>query len=433
MKQTPTPNRTTAPIPADHLQMLLEEPRCMVLSNGMKVCFIEAGQEEVTRIDFIYNAGSAFQEKRIVASATNRLLREGTRSRSSFEVASLIDYHGAYLDTSVTKDTATLTLYSLNKHLPHLLPLVGELLTEPAFTDEELHTYIQKQRQEFLINNTKVKYRAASGFNALVFGQHSAYGQHLTLPDFDQIDIADIKSFYQKYYVPENAWILVSGMISSELPDLLNTYFGASSGTCKNFVFPNVHFVDDFIPGGDHFEEKSDAMQSALRIGRPIMPKNHPDYNIMKLLNTLLGGYFGSRLMSNLREEKGFTYGVSSYLINYRKGGFFSVATEVNAQYTDAALDEICKEMKRLRDELVGEKELTLVKNYLYGTFLRSFDGPFSLSDRYIAAHDNGLNFGYYRESLEVMMKTTSEQLLEVANRYLQPDDMIRLVVGKKD
>lgn len=433
MKQSSTPNRTAAPAPANHLQMQLEEPRCMVLNNGMKACFIEAGQEAVTRIDLIFSAGSAFQEKKLVASATNRLLREGSKNHTSFEIASIIDYHGAYLDTSVTKDTATLTIYALNKHLPQLLPLVSELVFDPAFSEEEMHTYIQKQRQDFLVNNTKVKYRAMTGFNGLVFGEKSAYGQHLTESDFDCLEMADIKNFYQRYYVPENAWMLVSGKISTDLPELLNKYFGAGMVNQKPFLLPQVNYVDKVIPGGDHFEEKLDAMQSAIRVGRPIMPKTHPDYHILKLLNTILGGYFGSRLMSNLREEKGFTYGVSSYLINYRKAGFFSVATEVNAQYTDAALAEICSEMKRLREELVGEQELTLVKNYLYGTFLRSFDGPFSLSDRYIAAHDNNLHFSYYRESLEAMMNTTSEQLLEVANRYLQPDDLIRLVVGKKD
>jgi len=432
MKLSSTPNRTNAPVPADHLHMQLDEPKCVVLDNGMKACFIEAGQEDVTRIDIIFNAGSALQKKRLVAAATNRLLREGTKNHSSFEVASLIDYHGAYLDASVTKDTATLTLYSLNKHLPELLPLLSEIVHEPVFPQEELHTYIQKQRQEFLVNNTKVKYRGMTGFNSLVFGTKSAYGQLLNEADFDLLELQDVVDFYHQFYVPNNAWILASGKIDGQLPQWLNAYFGQSAAD-KNFVMPQLTYVEDYIPGGNHYDEKADAMQSAIRIGRPIMEKSHPDYNAMKLLNTILGGYFGSRLMSNLREEKGYTYGIGSYLVNYRKAGFFSVATEVNAQYTDASLSEICHEMKRLREEPVGEEELLLVKNYLYGTFLRSFDGPFSLSDRYISAHDNNLQFSYYRQSLDAMMHTNSEQLMEVANRYLVPDNMIRLIVGKKE
>ncbi|MDP2721626.1 MAG: pitrilysin family protein [Bacteroidales bacterium] len=432
-KQSAQLNRSIAPVPAVHMAMHLDEPGRLALDNGTEVCLIEAGQEEVTRIDLIFNAGSAFQKKHLVAAAANRLLREGTRSHSSFQIASTLDYHGAYLDTSVTKDTAILTLYCLNKYLPQLLPLLSEMLYEPAYPADELQTYLHKQKQEFLTNSSKVKYRAMLGFNSLVFGADSAYGQQLNELDFGLVDISDINSFYQQYYLPENGWILVSGNISKELPSQLNRYFGQYPGTHPDFKLPMVHYADSVIHSGDHLEEKVDALQSAIRIGRPIVGKSHPDFNTLQLLNMVLGGYFGSRLMTNLREEKGFTYGVSSHLVNYRYGGFFSVATEVNAIHTEAALAEICDEIKLLREVPVGEEELSLVKNYLYGTFLRSFDGPFALSDRYISARDHDLEFSYYQKSLATMMQTTSEQLMEAANRYLVPEQMIRLVVGKKE
>ncbi len=433
MKQSSQPNRTSAPDPATHLKLLLDEPRCITLDNGVKAYLIEAGQEEVTRIDLVYNAGSAFQEKHLVAAAANRLLREGTNTHTSFQIASTLDYHGAYLDTSVTKDTAILTLYTLNKYLHQLLPLISELLYDPVFPEDELQTYLNKQRQEFLINSTKVKFKAMIGFNGLVFGKTSAYGQHLTLEDFELLSKTDVADFYKRYYVPENGWILVSGHITEEIPLLLNRYFGEHKGSHPDFSLPHLHYADRVIDSGDHLEEKPDALQSAIRIGMPIVGKSHPDFNTLQLLNMVLGGYFGSRLMTNLREEKGYTYGVSSHLVNYRYGGFFSVATEVNAAYTEAALSEICKEMRLLREVPLGQEELTLVKNYLYGTFLRSFDGPFALSDKYISARDHDLHFSYYHQSLAAMMRTTSEQLIDVANRYLVPDQMIRLVVGRKD
>lgn len=433
MKQSSDINRASAPIPAAHLQMKLDEPRSLTLDNGMKVHIIDAGQEVVTRIDLVYNAGSAFQGKHLVASAANRLLREGTKSHTSFQIASLLDYHGAYLDTSVSRDTATITLYALTKYLHQLLPLLSELLHESDFREDELQTYLAKQQHDFLINTSKVKYKAMTEFNRLVFGSDSAYGKQLKVEDFKQINLVDVNAFYEQFYVPENGWILVSGNIPVDLPDLLNRYFGQAPVSQTNFSLPKIHYADQVIYGGDHLDEKSDALQSALRIGRPIIGKNHPDFNAFQLLNVVLGGYFGSRLMTNLREDKGYTYGVSSYLVNYRYAGFFSIATEVNATHTEAALAEICSEIRRLREVPIGEEELTLVKNYLYGTFLRSFDGPFSLSDRFIAAHDHGLDFDYYQRSLAAMLNTTSEQLQEVANLYLKPDDLIRLVVGKKN
>ena len=157
----------------------------------------------------------------------------------------------------------------------------------------------------------------------------------------------------------------------------------------------------------------------------------HPDYNKFLLLNTVLGGYFGSRLMSNLRENKGYTYGVNSFVTNYKHAGFFSVSTEVNVQYTDAALSEIFQELNRLRNTKVDDEELTRVKNYIYGTFLRTFDGPFSLAERYIGAKDIGKGFSFYKKSLNDILQVTTEELREAANKYLDPDDMITLVVGK--
>jgi len=433
MKDSNIPTRHTAPLTSEHIKMTLEEPYLWKLDNGMVVRQIHAGQEEVTRIDFVFNAGSAFQSKRLIALAANRLLREGTLTKTSFQFASLIDYYGAYLETSVTKDTGTVTLYSLNKHLPFLLPLIGEIFSEPAFREEELATYLNKQKQEFLINNAKVKYRASTGFNSLVFGEYSAYGQKLEVDDFERINIQDVVTFFKRFYYPGNGWILVSGNISPELPEMLNTTIG------QRFVSEQIKLTDDIVfaaehpAKGDFFELQPDALQSAIRVGLPAIAKNHPDYHYLKLLNTVLGGYFGSRLMSNLREEKGFTYGVSSYLVNYRHAGFFSVATEVNAMHTEAALGEICHEISRLATEPIGEEELHLVKNYLYGTFLRSFDGPFSLADRFIAANDNDLPFRYYHQSLKTMLLATPSKLMEVANRYLAADNMIRLVVGKKE
>jgi predicted Zn-dependent peptidase len=164
-----------------------------------------------------------------------------------------------------------------------------------------------------------------------------------------------------------------------------------------------------------------------------MISKTHPDYNRFVLLNTILGGYFGSRLMSNLREDKGYTYGISSYISNYINGGFFSIATEVNANYTQAALDEIFLEINKLRTQAVGESELQLVKNYIYGTFLRNFDGPFALAERFRSARDFGLGFDYYKKSLDEILVVNPDDLIETAKKYLDPDYLIKLIVGSME
>ena len=409
----------------------MDSPKEVVLDNGLKVYMIDAGDEEITRIDVIITAGSAFQSKRLVASSVGRLLKEGTKTYSSSVIANEFDYYGAYFDTSVTKDSSTLTLYSLTKHLEKLLPLVSEMLVDANFQQHELDIHLNRKKQEYLVNREKVRYSAMLEFSSLVFGKHSAYGQTLEESDFDKVKQQDLIEFYTSHYSIQNSYMIVSGRADEKVAGLINRYFGNGLNDRSNHI-DRIKFVD--VNGQmEKYIAQPEAMQSAIRIGRPMINKMHPDYNRFVLLNTILGGYFGSRLMSNLREDKGYTYGVSSFTLNYINGAAFSIATEVNASHTQAAIDEIYHEMEVLRSEKISGKELQLVKNYIYGTFLRNFDGPFALADRFRSAYDFGLRFDYYLNSLDEILSVNSDELIETANKYLNPDDMIKLVVGKME
>ncbi|MCB2206673.1 MAG: insulinase family protein [Bacteroidetes bacterium] len=422
-------NRSNIPPHGTPVHLVFEEPDKEILDNGLEVFLINAGTENVLRIDIVINAGSVFQEKKLTAASVGKLLKEGTRGYDSSEIATLIDYYGAYLDVSVTKDTSTITLYLLSKHLKYLIPVIGHMLMEATFPEEELRIHVDRQRQEYLINSEKVRYKAMLEFNKLVFGEGSAYGQVLELADFDMIERNDLAHFYKRHYQPSNAYLVVSGNINDEIVGLLNQHIGKTwqPGNSFEYQVPNKGMVGI----RKKFIEKPDAMQSAIRIGRPIFSKKHPDYNKFLLLNTILGGYFGSRLMSNLREDKGFTYGVHSFVTNYKHAGFFSVSTEVKADSTEMALKEIMFELNRLQTEKVGKDELSRVKNYIYGTFLRTFDGPFALAERFKSAKNMGEGFLFYKKSLNEILKVTPEELLETAGSYFSPEEMITLVVGK--
>lgn len=426
------PDRTKMPSLGKLSPLNMPKPQKVILKNGMEAFLIEAGQEKITRIDVVFEAGSAFQSKRLVAGSVNSLLKEGTQTKSSNEIAGLLDYYGAYLNTSYNKDTASIMLLSLTKHLDVLLPLLGELISRSVFPERELEIYLNRQKQRYLVNIEKVKYRASLEFNKIIFGDDTAYGQVLEMDDFNHVTREDVVSFYQNFYVPDRAYMVVSGHIDKEVVNLLEQYLGA---------FERENTYDDlksirFFSEPSVFEkkiEKKNALQSALRIGKPIVNRTHPDFAMVSLLNTVLGGYFGSRLMSNLREDKGYTYGAYSYLQTYKRAAYFTVATEVNSSYTQAALNEICREVKRLREVPISKEELTLVKHYIYGNFQKSFDGPLALSDRFMAVKDHGLTFDHFKQVLEKIMEATPEKLLETANRYFQADRMVRLIVGKID
>jgi len=425
-------NRTIRPEHGSPIALLAEEPVLIKLDNNLELYLIDAGEEEIIRLDIvIVTGGTAYHDKKLVASSTGKLLKEGTKNMSSNTIAEIIDEKGAYLDVAVTKDAAIITLYSLNKHLNKLLPLIGEILSSATFSENELNIHIERQRQEFLTNSEKVRFKAMIEFNSMVFGSHSAYGQNLQIEDFEKLQRSDILEFYQNNYRPENAYVILSGKLNDDIISLANKYLG-SNWSDGNSQHRERLFFEKCVPQ-QKVIKKAGSLQSAIRVGRPIISKTHPDYNTFVLLNTILGGYFGSRLMSNLREDKGYTYGVSSFIANYNKAGYFSIATEVNVNHTSAALAEIIHEMVNLREQKVGEEELHLVKNYIYGTFLRNFDGAFALAERFRSVKDFGLSFDFYKNSLEEMLKVDAGQLNETARKYLNPEDMIQLVVGKMD
>jgi predicted Zn-dependent peptidase len=423
-------NRNNIPDLGQPTHLELSEPEHMTLDNGVDVFSIDAGAEAVTRVDLVLQAGSVHQKKRLVADTVSKLLREGTRGFNSKQLAEKLDYFGAYFDVNAGKDTTTLTLFSLTRHLPELLPVVKDMLNDAIFPEEEMKIHMERDRQEFLVNIEKVRFKASLEFNQLIFGRNTAYGQVLTVDDFERLTRADLFDFYGKHYIPQKSYVVLSGKVDKLVKDLTVKYFGEDWHKGNNIPSSGLHY-SAINPMKAQFVEKKGSMQSAIRIGRQMVGKQHPDYNRFILLNTVLGGYFGSRLMSNLREDKGYTYGVSSFVANYLHSGYFSVATEVNAEHTQAAIDEIYKEIQTLRENKISTEELELVKSYIYGSFLRNFDGPFALAERFKAVKDFGLGFDFYRKSLKEILTIDAGQLIETANKYLQNEDLYRLVVGE--
>jgi len=431
MKNILSPDRTKMPKQGAVSPVKLTNPETLVLSNNMEAYIIKAGNEPVTRIDVVFEAGSAFQNKKLVAGCTNYLLKEGTATKTSADIAGTLDYYGAYLNTQLNKDTASVTLYALTKHLPKLLPLLGDILTGATFPEKELSIYLHRQKQQFFVSIKKVRYLASMEFNRMIFGDKSAYGQVLCSDDFSKVTRNDIVDFYKKRYQTNKAYLIISGSINDEVIALTQKHLGNLPVKNNTASKPQIVYTGE-QKTGQMFISRPEAMQSALRVGKQIINKTHPDYFAMQMVSTLLGGYFGSRLMSNLREDKGYTYGINSFIQTYKQAAFFTVATEVNADYTEEAMKEIDFEINRLKTNPVSQSELQLVKNYLFGSFLKSFDGPLALAERFRTVKDAGLDFNFYTQSLEAMAKLTPEQLMHVAAQYLNDESLLHLAVGRK-
>lgn len=403
-----------------------------ILSNNIPIHIIDGGSQEVVKIEFVFEAGIWQQEKPLIATLASTMLNEGTSSLSASEIAEKFDFLGAYIGFGAAKHDASVSLYSLKKHLSETLKVTEDLIKNSIFPEKEFATILTNKKQQFQIEHQKTNVLAKEKFNELIYGKEHPYTNTFSIDEFDNICLEDVKSFYQKQYTADNCHIIVAGKVDEEVLVQIEELFGAEKWPLKsNSADFNYEIKES--ENKSAFVCKDDAVQSTIRIGRKLFTKTHSDYSGMQMLNLILGGYFGSRLMQNIREDKGYTYGINSIMISHLTDGHLTIVTEVGAEVCKPAVAEIFKEITRLREELVSEEELTLVKNYISGEMLRNLDSPFALSDSLKGNLPFGLDNTYYIQFIKDLKAVKAEEIKTLANKYLQTEDLYLIVSGPKE
>ncbi|MBI9033862.1 MAG: insulinase family protein [Bacteroidales bacterium] len=406
----------------------LFEPECYALSNGIPVHVFDMGTQDVIKVELIFKAGTWEQDIPFTAVPANLLIKSGTYNLSADQIAEKLDYFGAYLDTHTEKDASAISLYCLNKHLKNTLPIFEDVVKNPQYPEHELDIFKERRLQSLTVNRQKGSFLAREHFQRTLFGETHPYGRTQTEEYIQQLNGNLLKEFHKKYYSASNCYVLVAGKAPKDLLSTLEKHFGSWG---KSEIISEKQFILEPSSQKNHFLEKSDALQSAIRIGKPMINRLHPDYKKLQVLNTVLGGYFGSRLMTNIREDKGYTYGIGSAMISLRYGGYFVISSEVGTDNAAATLKEIYHEIEHLQNDLLGDEELNLVRNYMLGSFLRSIDGPFALSDKYRTMLEYGLNFNYYYDSIEAFKTVSATDIRDMAQSYLKRDSLYEVVSGK--
>lgn len=405
-------------------------PQAIKLDNGINSHIINAGTQEIIKIDLQFNAGSWFQNKPFIASTVNEMLLEGTRFSKSQQIAEKLDFFGAFIHPQPTKDFANISLYTLKKHLPETIKILEEVVKFPTFPEDEVSTFLNKRKQRFKIELDKVSNIARREFNQQIFGAKHPYGIKAQIEDYENITQQDLIKFHQKYYNSDNCKVMISGKVDDAELSIINQYFGngqwnqKSEKTSSHYKMPGV--VDRIS-----VTKKENATQSAIRLGKVTINRDHKDYHSLNFVNTLLGGYFGSRLMKSIREEKGYTYGINSVLVSLKNEGYFVILSEVGANVAKKAIEDILAEVKKLREEPVGKDELELVRNYMLGDLMRSFDGAFEIASSFKHITELGLNLDFYETAIETIQSITADEVQEVANKYLHEDTFVKTIAGK--
>ncbi|WP_029284282.1 pitrilysin family protein [Pedobacter sp. R20-19] len=404
------------------------QPTQQALDNQIPVYTVYSGEQDLVRIEFIFNNVNWNVEKPLQAIAVSAMLNNGTSKLSAKDIAEQIDFYGAFFQTEYVQDHSTVTLYTLNKHLASVLPIVKNVLADSQFPQAEIDIYVQNQKQKLQVNLQKNDILARKEFAHALFGD-TAYGVDIQAKHYDELKREDLVNYFKSAYAPDNCTIVVSGKFEEASFHLLNEQFGRNwelGKAVKN------KFNFSLLPRTTIYKDRPDALQSAIRIGKLAINRTHDDFPGLQILNTVLGGYFGSRLMNNIREDKGYTYGIGSGISSLQDAGYLFIATEVGAEVCADALTEIYKEIELLKNDLVREEELTLVKNYMLGSMLGSLENVFSHADKFKNIHLFGLGYDYYENYIKKVKSITAEEIRALAIKYFNKEDFTEVVVGKK-
>lgn len=409
----------------------IQTPVRTTLPNGIPLTVINAGEQEVVRMDVLFSGGRWQQSQKLQALFTNRMLREGTTKYTAATIAEKLDYYGSWLELSSSSEYAYITVYSLNKYLAKTLEVVESMIKEPLFPQKELQTILDTNIQQYLVNTSKVDFLAHRGLLKSLYGEQHPCGKIVMEEDYHTITPEVLREFYERYYHSGNCSIFLSGKVTDDIISRVTDIFGIPFGQYQ-LQMPKLSFPFAAIPEKRIFTEREDAMQSAVKMGCTTITREHPDYPKLRVLMTLFGGYFGSRLMSNIREDKGYTYGISAGVVFYPDSGLLIVSTETDNEYVEPLIQEVYHEIDRLHQEPVSAEELRMVRNYMLGEMCRSYESPFSLSDAWIFIATSGLKDDYFARSLQAVNEITPAEIQDLAQRYLCKETLKEVIAGKK-
>jgi zinc protease len=404
-------DRTIAP--AFHKSSNLEILNAEVndLRNGIRVYSISGGQQDVIKIELIIRAGRWFETKHGAAHFAATLLTKGTREKSSFDIARIFDLYGAHIEVNPGLDVVSVALYSLTKNLQPVLDLLLEIMTSASFPEKELDQSKVIFVQNLKVNNEKTGFLASKLFRRCVFGEAHPYGRELE-ENVLQLTTQDLKGYYNNFF--GDLLVMVSGKVSEFNLNLISQAFNSLQFRANSGIVQNPSAG---TPARIH-SEKEGSVQASIRMGKLFIGRNHPDYFDVLLLNHILGGYFGSRLMKNIREDKGLTYGIHASIHTLAHDNYFVIGADVNKENVDVTYDEIFKELHRLRAEKISTDELDTARNHFIGSLQSEITTPFSHADKWKNILLYNLPKDHYTKLIRRIESLKPSHLVDTAEKY---------------
>lgn len=420
-----SPNRKRSPRAKAIKSIHLPAYQLIHLDNGIPVYIVNMGKQDILKVEAIFRAGRPFEQKPLASWATTCVLSEGSTKRTAAEIAESIDFYGGTVGNPFNLDLSNIVLYGMTKHIQSLLPVFSEFIQTPAFAQSELDLFIDNNKQRLLVELTKNEVVTYRKLTELIFGEKHPYGYNSMPETFTDLRREDLIAHHAACFTAENCTFFVSGKCDDAVIQTLNREFGTwnTKGKPKPILPPTN-------PNPPHKLriEMGNSPQTSICVGRKLFNRKHPDYQEMYILNAILGGYFGSRLMSSVREDKGFTYNIYSSVETNLHDGSFYISTEVGNEYVDDTLEQIYEEMEDLQNDLVGKSELKMVQNYLLGNVLSWIDGAFNASDLIRTMVVEEIPMQDFDKVADMIRGVTPERLRDLAQKYFDKKDFWEVV-----
>lgn len=408
-------------------------PDPYLLANGVEMNAIPL-QTELVAISIMFGGGQWVQNKKLQADYAVNLINAGTENMSARMITQKLDYYGVRFTSGASLSFSYVSLTCLKRNLVYVLPILCDIINNPQYEQQQLDNAIEEGLVAWQMSNQKVAQVAKRNFYKCLLGEEHPGAQFPDENDYLSVTREDLLDYHSKYLNLSNAVLYVTGIVDDELNALLNSTVGAiKCDTPKMLVLPTEK-IASFPNRRVDDELKVPSVQSGIRLGKVLPDCNHEDYPALLLTSVVLGGYFGSRLMSNIRERLGYTYGIGSTFYRIPNNNILIIATETADQYTESCIEEIKKEIEALRTNLVDEEELNKARNYMLGQFCRTTETSLSLSLLLMTLRTSGRSLNAFLDEQKKVLEVTPEDLQRVALKYLDVNSMtVSVVTGAKE
>jgi predicted Zn-dependent peptidase len=420
-------DRTIAPDVHPFGKLNIPEETIEILPSGITLHTLSGGDQAVTRLSLYWKGSTLELPLPIIPTLASELLREGTKTMTGAEIADKLDLYGAILGTSTSNHYNGLVLNMLNNKAKLIMPVIKDMFTNPIFPENAVEAIKMRTINQLRYRHSQVDWVANKHLTKLIAGEEHPMAVMPNYAGYEAIKLDDIVTYYNKAFCSRGLHIYASGQITDEIRSLIED-LAAAVPVGDGYELNVKPF--DAQSAQTKYVEHGESLQCAVAMALPAISRTHEDYLPLQLTVLALGGYFGSRLMANIREEKGYTYGISSGLNGSQEGGYISISAQCDPKYTDALIEEVGKELERMVTEPPCGDELQRLTLNAATKLAGTLESPFSIMDFYKLRETVGTPLDYFEKRQEAIASLTPEVIAAMSAKYLKPSDLRIAIAG---